>query len=1025
MGLIPVLKSTVSRQVEGLLVLTGMLAVAVLFAVSGVASAQPLVPLNDEVSSPLLPTGIIRQDVHVSGQLAYLWKSESGSEAGSEAGTEAGEQVAHVVGDFELVVGGRRLSAQQAVVWMIPRRLEGAGPQVSPVARGDLEYQQFEIFLYRDARIVEPAGTLSEGPVLFATLNTIGELFVSADKRTFVSSADTTVYRDASSVRMRVREASGDDRTNAPITGVAGFPVEKTEKIPRAFRYDADLTQMRSLEDGVQVAVGVGNVNVFVGSGGDGYPFEARAGAVVVFFASPEDEVDSGTTFDGSMFDDEDDALGMSGSGVEAIYLEGDIRLTSGDRTIRASRIYYDLKHDRALILDVVMFAMVPDRNLPIYIRANQVRQLSDREFLVQNGSLTTSEFHTPHYHIAADRVQIVDRTPRSFSGEAAGLGRASYRMEGVSFKVGKVPFFYWPGVAGNVRISDTALRGISIGQRSNFGMTVRTRWDLFNLLSFETPAGFNAEFRQDYFSDRGPAVGLDVSYERASYYGLYRGYMIDDRGEDNLGRLRDNTPDKQRRGRTTLRHRQFFPDDWELTFELSYISDRGFLEEYFEREFDRDKEQETVFYAKKQRDNWAFTATAQYRLNSFETRTESLPDFSFRRIGQPVGDFATSFSESRVGAVRYRAAKKEFYLFLTRGSDGASSGGVVRSDTRHEIQFPMDLGPVRLAPFLVARNTSWDDSLSGGGTDRLFVMGGIRGSMYFSKVFPDVRSEMWDLDGLRHVIKADAVAWVSASNLDSDELYPFDERVEGIDDFDGITLGLRQRLQTKRGPAGDKRTVNFLKFDIELGLFNNVSGRANRSAGDLGRYILSRGSKDGGLVGRSAFGGGVTNGFTSYTRPENSIARNFVNTSLKWQINDGTALLSEMNYDINDGEVDIFNLSLAVDRTPRFSYALGYRFIEESDSNLLGFAMNYKIDRKHSLAFREEFDLGRGQTLDFSIAYIRKYPRWYVAWIFDLDDAEDIVGLSFSIWPEGLDKVALGSRRFTGLATSMGITRN
>ena len=163
----------------------------------------------------------------------------------------------------------------------------------------------------------------------------------------------------------------------------------------------------------------------------------------------------------------------------------------------------------------------------------------------------------------------------------------------------------------------------------------------------------------------------------------------------------------------------------------------------------------------------------------------------------------------------------------------------------------------------------------------------------------------------------------------------------------------------------------------------------------------------------------------TTERAPEGSIARNFINSSLIWRVNDRTALLSELNYDVNDGEVDIFNLSLAVERTPRLSYLLGYRFIEESDSNLLGFDMNYRLTEKHTLALRELFDLDRGRTLDFTVVLIRKFPRWFAALSFELDEAEDDFGVSLSVWPEGLPQVGVGSRRFTGLANTTRIRKD
>ena len=265
----------------------------------------------------------------------------------------------------------------------------------------------------------------------------------------------------------------------------------------------------------------------------------------------------------------------------------------------------------------------------------------------------------------------------------------------------------------------------------------------------------------------------------------------------------------------------------------------------------------------------------------------------------------------------------------------------------------------------------------------------GVRGSTYLSRVYPDAKSSLFDIDGIRHILKPDITAWACGTNRSADDLFPFDETVEGINEADGVMLGLRQRWQTKRGPDDARRIVDFLTLDLETGFFNDASGDH------------------------------ITNGYTSFSRPENSITHNYVNSSLIWRVNDRTAFLSELNYDINDGGLDIFNVSLAVERAPRLSYLLGYRFIDEGNSNLLGFDMNYRLTEKHTVALRERFDLDRGRTLDFTVAFVRRMPRWFSAVSFELDEAEDDFGISFSLWPEGIPQAALGSRRFTGLANT------
>jgi hypothetical protein len=201
--------------------------------------------------------------------------------------------------------------------------------------------------------------------------------------------------------------------------------------------------------------------------------------------------------------------------------------------------------------------------------------------------------------------------------------------------------------------------------------------------------------------------------------------------------------------------------------------------------------------------------------------------------------------------------------------------------------------------------------------------------------------------------------------------------------------MGVRQRWQTKRGEGSTRRIVDVFTWDVEVGVFDNADGEE------------------------------TTNGYASASRPEDSITRNYISSSEIWRLNDRTALINEINYDMSNGQVDILNVSVAVERPPRMSYLVGYRYIGETESNLLGVDLNYRMTEKDILAIREAFDLDRGQTLDFTIALIRRFPRWYSALSFAVDEAEDDIGISFTLWPEGLPQAALGSRRFTGLATT------
>ncbi|HRX84781.1 MAG TPA: LPS assembly protein LptD [Phycisphaerae bacterium] len=955
---------------------------------AGAAHAQALVPLGDEVAEPLVPAWISRADVEMFGELVYLWTDADGA------------NVAHFVGDFELQLGRRRLDAREGIVWMTRR------------THDNTPYVHFEIVLWRDAQVVDSAGTVTRGPALFVTLNASGKVLTSADQTTSAPARDTTVFDRAAKIRSVIAERGGQALADSEMTVIDLSRRVQTpeQQVEPPISYQGDDLAIEEV-DGQSVIVAMGHVYVFRGPRTVNDEIEIRADAAVVFLANEAEdagsngaEVAPGEERPGRVRLDEQGAEAPkpniggatldTGGRVEGVYLEGDIVLTSGDRMVRASRLYYDFAHDRALILDAVVRLFAPDRDLPIYIRAGMVRQLSAREFTAHNALITTSEFYTPHYHVGATDLTVTDRREVNPIAPSTSAGLAgTMTMRNTTFNIGNVPILYWPFVRADIDTTETSLQSVRSGYSDNFGFELETRWALFNVLGLAKPNGVDGSLLIDYYSERGPAVGANLDYETDHAFGLFRGYYIDDNGEDDLnGRYRDEEPDSSNRGRLTWRHREYLPDDWQLTFELSYISDKNFLEEYFQSEHFNAKDQESLIYLKKQVHNWAFTAHLQYQLMEFERTTERLPDLSFRLYGQPIGDFGTFFTENRAGFVRLRPADYGLIRNLQLHESQVGSGTVARAETRNEVEAPLSIGDLRLVPFGAIRAGAWDDSPEGGGIERLMGLYGVRGSMYAWRTYPDAASELFDIHGIRHIVKADVVAWAAHGNRSSRELYEFDENAEGVDEVDGVSVGLRQRWQTKRGAPGEERIVDLLTFDLEVGAFSDAE--------------------------RDEY----TNGYTSPTRPENSISRNYLNANAVYRINDTTELVSEANYDINDGELDNFALTYGVERTPRLSYLVGYRYVGEVDSNLLAAGLNYRISEKYLVAVREEFDLDRGETAEFDIGVIRKFPRWYVSVTFALDEVQDDFSVSLSAWPEGLPTAAIGSRRFTGLVTTTGI---
>lgn len=977
--------------------------VVLLLALVGPVSALAQYETSDD---PILAAAISELDIELRGRYVRQWR------------TPEGELALVFNGGFRLDMGKRRMSATSAVVW-IASGVDGS------TQRG---YSQLTVYLLEKAEVLEAAGTLTEDNVLLVRgMRTFGQIVKYQDAHLAEDASASPLYQ----VAWRDRQAIEASEDAGPVEGSMRIARPKPPKPPRTIRYRLQNIQTAEAQPGETVYISTGGVYFSQDGGPDSAFLEIRAQNAVVFPAAgssanlfsealegasqqpngetqpaddepppppigpgktPSEEAESGTEAAGQG----GSGLGIGGPGqIRAVYLEGDCVLSYGTRFIRAHRIYYDFERERALILDGVFRAEIPQRGVPLYVRADEIRQLSGREFSARNARITTSEFFTPHYHVGAEKVTLRDVTPRDQQGRPQATPTGEYEATNTTFNVEGFPIAYWPYSKGRLEQGEQVLRSFSTGFSSRYGYVLRTDWALFNLLGVAPPPGYDARLRLDYLSKRGPAIGIDADYEQKDNFGLLRTYLINDHGEDQLGPLREfaEVPSSPDRGRALWRHRHYLPDNWEITLEISYISDPYFMEEFEKEEWFESKDQETLLYLKRAKGNEALTLLANWRLLDFVTQTEHLPDVVYRRIGDTFLEPLVTYGEARFGTVRYLPDDRHFHTTKHYTNDGRTDL-TVRGDARGEVEWPIKLGPANAVPFVSLRGSYWDGQpLDRGALWRGLGVCGVRGGTAFFGVDKNARSELLDIDGIRHIIKPDFAAWWATSNERSEDITPFDYGIETIDGFYGMTAGVRQTWQTKRGLPGQQRTVDWITLNLELGLFGDTEGRDQ-----------------------------VSNGYANPIRPENSRTRNYIAGDFIYRLSDSTALLYDFNFDMNDRSYDRNNVSIAVERNPRLAYIFGARYAGDIDMALVGGGWNYKLSEKHITAFRAWFDVDTGQLGEVAFSYIRKLPRWYAGVNLEYDQVDDDFSVNFSLWPEGAPDWALGSRRFTNLSTSTGI---
>jgi hypothetical protein len=396
-----------------------------------------------------------------------------------------------------------------------------------------------------------------------------------------------------------------------------------------------------------------------------------------------------------------------AGGAVTAIYMSGDVELTEGIRTVRARELYYDFERNKALMVDAEMRTFDVERGVPIYVRAEHLRQLAQNKFSAENVTVTSSEFHLPQVSVNASSIIITDTTAIDERGQRVSDSSYDAQMRDVRFKVEDTTIFYWPFFRSNLERPDTPLKRINAGYESDWGAILETQWYLSRLLGLQEPEGTESTLELDYYSERGVGVGVETEYRRQDYFGRLIGYMINDSGDDNLGRdesRRDLVPPSELRGRFRSQHRQFLPNSWQLTTEISYLSDEHFLESYYRKEFNVGKDQETLAHLKRIEDNWGLSFLGKARINDFVDELEELPTVEYHLAGQSLwDDRLTFYSDSQVSRFRQK---------LDSGPPGFSEDFFTFAYERAELDMPTRVGRMRVVPF-VAGTLAYDD---GGG---------------------------------------------------------------------------------------------------------------------------------------------------------------------------------------------------------------------------------------------------------------------------------------------------------------------
>jgi len=954
----------------------------------------------------------------------------------SDLPTAAGQRAVSrmlLTGDVEVQLGIFRFNAARAAVWI--QKLDEPG-------------EPYQIFIFFD-RVSNPTAdaaisvTADRLPVR-AVINTEGGIQLSADLVINTKPQDRLLVEGERALAAMLRgivggpeweararaavgpHAGSDTQTQPGIDRPFGAPIEDTPN--QRILAERMLSRLPPIDRAEPIFADTGTFSFHPGaielvSGEDDDALLITDGVKINYWdrvsqrnlwISAERAVvflDPGSL--GSMRGDPD-APSFGSESIRGFFLEGNVTASDGQYTIRGPRIYYDVRNNRAIILEAVFWTYDEQLRMPLYVRAETMRQQSATEFRAEKATFANTAFFEPHLSIGASSMTIsrVERPNRPT--------RNMIDARNVTLRVGPIPFFYWPIFRGD--LESVPIREFGITNDVGGGTAVKTAWDPLSMFGLDAPKGVTSRVLIDYYSKRNLALGGSLNWVRDQLAGDIFGYWLpSDDGQDVTPTGTRLPQNGRSRGLLLAENRWKLNEDWSLALEASWVSDETLLESLF-LPWARSRRELTTRATLARTDERSLTTidlkTAlmdftpnEYLLQSQGYTVARAPDIGYYRIGDDLLPETLAGLLSYTGNISYSRMQMEFtqstpaeFGFLNPiqsilafglvpnqsfanglTAQGLTEDWINRLDTRNELSTRFDAGPVRVRPYGVGRLTAYDNDFtaySPQNNDQVRLWGalGVDFDTTLTRVDNGIESDTFDLHRMRHIIEPSVNLWYADTNMDNGTVPIYDTDVEQITQGGALRFGLDQTWETKRGGPGRWRNVDVFKLNAEL-VF--MDGDDTGLGGPIPRYVQYR--------------------------PELSNPGEFFGLEGLWQVSDALAVSGSSIYDFDTNQAARYNAGLLVQHSPSFQTLAEIRYINPQDSTYINFGASYKLTPKYVFSGAVNYSTEAGDVQNLVGEIEREFPNAVLGFTFNYNRLQDQTSIGFIFRPLGVQ----GSQAF------------
>lgn len=473
---------------------------------------------------------------------------------------------------------------------------------------------------------------------------------------------------------------------------------------------------------------------------------------------------------------------------------EGNVKITQKDTFFTGDKVNYNFDTGKSTIINGYVSAK------PFYGMAREVDKLAAKDQAnMERGYITTCDHDKPHYRVQARHVEIYLED--------------KIVAKHVLFFLGDVPVMYLPYYVQPLWDTKSSLT-VTTGQKDEWGYYALTAYRIH--LNDKN----RADILLDYRGRKGFGEGINYYYDFEELGQGAMKYYYTNENADPLSFAYERSGDRKPRSRWQWRHRWNMDEEanTRAILEFNRLSDTTIIKDYFNTEYDElGPEPDNYLSIVTSKSNYTQTLLARKRFGKFYTVIERLPEYTLDILQQniiPALPFL--YYTGNISAVYLNET------FNNSGTATVTSGlkdlNVVRIDNYNKFSYTAKLfKALNLTPYAGIRNTYYSRNRWGTTNQiRAVFDSGVSGSIKFYKIY-DITTNILrlDLHKIRHVITPTATYFnMHQPTISPVNLNQFDS-VDSLRTTNGVSLGLENRLQTKRYAGSELTSVDLATLQI------------------------------------------------------------------------------------------------------------------------------------------------------------------------------------------------------------------